>query len=270
MSLERSLHTPGNLSARPWKLFACDNRSEQLHIAFAALDLYLSRCGAPPNPRSPGDLAPFLELCSAVLASFPDLLASLASVDETVMRAFARSSNGLLNPVAAIAGAIAAQEALKRCSQKYVPVCDPQWFYFDAFDVLPDDGLQNETEFQPQNCRYDHQIAVLGRSLQEALARAKVFVVGAGAIGCEILKNFALMGVACGDGLVTVTDNDHIEKSNLSRQFLFRPHHIKHSKSLCARDSVLHINRDMKYAAGCPALHIDPQSVSLLLLMLQG
>jgi molybdopterin/thiamine biosynthesis adenylyltransferase len=78
------------------------------------------------------------------------------------------------------------------------------------------------------------------------------------------------MGVACGDGLVTVTDNDHIEKSNLSRQFLFRPHHIKHSKSLCARDSVLHINRDMKYAAGCPALHIDPQSVSLSLLMLQG
>lgn len=46
----------------------------------------------------------------------------------------------------------------------------------------------------------------------------RVFVVGAGAIGCELLKNLALMGVS----QVTVTDNDTIEKSNLNRQFLFR------------------------------------------------
>jgi ubiquitin-activating enzyme E1 len=51
--------------------------------------------------------------------------------------------------------------------------------------------------------------------------------VGAGALGCEFLKNFAMMGIACGDsGLVTVTDDDVIEKSNLSRQFLFRNWHI--------------------------------------------
>lgn len=50
------------------------------------------------------------------------------------------------------------------------------------------------------------------------------FQVGAGAIGCEMLKNWALMGVACGDGgMVYVTDMDIIEKSNLNRQFLFRP-----------------------------------------------
>lgn len=51
--------------------------------------------------------------------------------------------------------------------------------------------------------------------------------MGAGALGCEFLKNFAMMGIACGDaGLVTVTDDDVIEKSNLSRQFLFRNWHI--------------------------------------------
>lgn len=51
-----------------------------------------------------------------------------------------------------------------------------------------------------------------------------VFKVGAGAIGCEMLKNWAMMGIAVGaDGLVTVTDMDSIEKSNLNRQFLFRP-----------------------------------------------
>lgn len=47
--------------------------------------------------------------------------------------------------------------------------------------------------------------------------------VGAGAIGCELLKNFAMMGLASGDGEVIVTDMDTIEKSNLNRQFLFRP-----------------------------------------------
>lgn len=48
--------------------------------------------------------------------------------------------------------------------------------------------------------------------------------VGAGAIGCELLKNFAMMGLGCGpEGSITVTDMDTIEKSNLNRQFLFRP-----------------------------------------------
>ena len=52
--------------------------------------------------------------------------------------------------------------------------------------------------------------------------------VGAGAIGCEILKNFAMMGVgACPEGAVYVTDMDIIEKSNLNRQFLFREWHIQ-------------------------------------------
>ena len=52
--------------------------------------------------------------------------------------------------------------------------------------------------------------------------------VGAGAIGCEILKNFAMMGVgASPEGAVYVTDMDIIEKSNLNRQFLFRSWHIQ-------------------------------------------
>lgn len=48
--------------------------------------------------------------------------------------------------------------------------------------------------------------------------------MGAGAIGCEMLKNWAMMGMACAPGgQITVTDMDIIEKSNLNRQFLFRP-----------------------------------------------
>ena len=48
--------------------------------------------------------------------------------------------------------------------------------------------------------------------------------VGSGAIGCEHLKNFAMMGISsAGSGELVVTDMDTIEKSNLNRQFLFRP-----------------------------------------------
>lgn len=54
-----------------------------------------------------------------------------------------------------------------------------------------------------------------------------MFKVGAGAIGCELLKNFALMGLGAGkEGSVTVTDMDFIERSNLNRQFLFRSQDI--------------------------------------------
>ena len=49
------------------------------------------------------------------------------------------------------------------------------------------------------------------------------FQVGAGAIGCEMLKNWAMIGLGCGsEGSAIVTDMDIIEKSNLNRQFLFR------------------------------------------------
>jgi len=62
-----------------------------------------------------------------------------------------------------------------------------------------------------------------------------VWQVGAGAIGCEMLKNWALMGVGVGDGgHIIVTDMDIIEKSNLNRQFLFRPWDVQ----VCDRQSL--------------------------------
>ena len=53
---------------------------------------------------------------------------------------------------------------------------------------------------------------------QERMRQAKVLVIGAGALGNEILKNCALLGI----GNVLVADMDVIENSNLSRSVLFR------------------------------------------------
>lgn len=57
-------------------------------------------------------------------------------------------------------------------------------------------------------------------------------MIGAGALGCELLKMSALMGLSVDKaGQFTVTDNDNIEISNLNRQFLFRKDDVSHSKS---------------------------------------
>ena len=53
---------------------------------------------------------------------------------------------------------------------------------------------------------------------REKVQQAKVLVVGAGALGNEVIKNLALMGV----GHIFVIDFDNIEAANLSRSVLFR------------------------------------------------
>ena len=104
-------------------------------------------------------------------------------------------------------------------------------------------------DLKPLNSRYDAQISVFGSKLQKKLRDANVFVVGSGALGCEFLKNLALMGVSCSrKGKLTITDDDVIEKSNLSCQFLFRDWNIGQAKSTVAATAASAINS---------CLHID-------------
>jgi len=75
---------------------------------------------------------------------------------------------------------------------------------------------------------------------QEKLRKAKVFVVGAGALGNEVLKNLALLGV----GQVYVIDLDEIEDSNLTRSVLFRARDRGKSKAIAAAEALRDINPD--------------------------
>jgi adenylyltransferase/sulfurtransferase len=65
---------------------------------------------------------------------------------------------------------------------------------------------------------------------QQRLQEANILVIGAGALGNEILKNLALLGFR----RIVIADLDSIEESNLSRTVLFRTDDIGRSKAVAA------------------------------------
>lgn len=226
--------------------FAKFENPAQLHVAFQALDRFRGAAGRLPGSHNAADAAELVRLAGEVNAALPEA-ARLGEVNADLVRSLAHVARGYLNPMAAVFGGIVGQEVVKAVSGKFHPVF--QWLYFDAVECLPKDGEVAEADAQPTGSRYDPQIAVFGRAMQEKLLNIRTFLVGAGALGCEFLKNFSLMGVACGGGEVVVTDDDQIEKSNLSRQFLFRAHHIGRPKSACASEAALAINPAFKVKA---------------------
>jgi len=72
-------------------------------------------------------------------------------------------------------------------------------------------------------------------SLADKVNASKLLMVGAGGIGCELLKNLVLSGFKD----ITVIDLDTIDVTNLNRQFLFHKQHVGMSKSKVARESAL-------------------------------
>lgn len=90
---------------------------------------------------------------------------------------------------------------------------------------------------------------------QERLSRARVIVAGAGALGNEVLKLLALIGV----GNITVLDYDVVSLSNLSRMVLFRQQDVGRPKVEVAVErlreinpevTVRGVNGDLRYSLG--------------------
>jgi molybdopterin/thiamine biosynthesis adenylyltransferase len=113
-------------------------------------------------------------------------------------------------------GALIASEVIKGITSKYLPSNQTMELEYSG-----------EISFLPSN------------QTMEKLANLKCFIVGSGAIGCELLKNLVAINTSTStDSYIKITDPDHIEVSNLSRQFLFRSENVGKSKSKTASDRI--------------------------------
>jgi len=213
--------------------FAKFDRPAALHAGFQALSEFRSEHKRLPRPRNVEDAAAVVSLAKKV---DPE-------TDDKIVTELAFQATGDLSPMVAVIGGFVAQEVLKACSAKFHPMV--QHLYFDSLESLPA-ILPSEQECQPKGSRYDGQIAVFGKAFQEKVANHRQFLVGSGAIGCEMLKNWSMIGLGAGkNGIIHVTDLDTIEKSNLNRQFLFRPKDLGKFKAEVAAVAVSEMNPDL-------------------------
>ncbi|GAA5973061.1 hypothetical protein JCM11641_000393 [Rhodosporidiobolus odoratus] len=98
--------------------------------------------------------------------------------------------------------------------------------------------------------RYKHTRLLLGAELFDKVQNANLLIVGAGGIGCELIKNLVMTGYATGPtGKLTLLDLDTIDLSNLNRQFLFQKQHVKRPKAVVAKETAEKFNPDVKIEA---------------------
>ena len=218
------------------------NINPLLHCGFMALQNYFTKNGKLPELNDLDETKKVVDIAKHTYNKNKEKKVEwmgdeIDDFNGEIVEKIVRWSKAEISPICSIIGGILAQEVIK-FTGKFTPI--EQWMWFDFFETV---SLLNENiERKLEGTRYDDLISIYGNEIQKKLGSLNIFLIGAGANGCEFLKNFALMGISCSDGKITVTDNDLIEVSNLNRQFLFRNENIGDYKSKIACENVKKIN----------------------------
>nr|AGE95916.1 ubiquitin-activating enzyme e1 [Encephalitozoon cuniculi] len=217
--LGRTIDEPGILGFN----HEVEERSLVIHKCFVALGEYMEQSGKELSGEG------FLSFFVKKYKSHFEF--------EALIRSFGKQCGGMLMPMCSVIGGFVAQEVLKGVGSKFTPL--HQFFYFDAVDVIPNDPEDDGRDYG----RYGPMVRCLGKRCVERLFGLHVFMVGAGAIGCEHLKNMVMCGIGS-NGRISVTDMDAIEQSNLNRQFLFRSGDVSSMKAEIAVREAMLLNED--------------------------
>ena len=168
----------------------------------------------------------------------------LKEFDENIPNNISLYSSCQIPCITSFLGGIIAQEIIKTTG-KYIPI--NQWHIFNFLEYLPNNNLRNKDKTFSIN-RYTEQTAIFGEKIINELQNQKILLAGAGAVGCEMLKNLALFGIGSkkDSPYITVVDFDKVELSNLNRQFLFLKNSIGKFKVEAAASSVEKMNKEIK------------------------
>jgi ubiquitin-activating enzyme E1 len=196
------------------------------------------------------------QLSELSLADVHAVMSDEQAKDEKLVQQVAllwATSKGSIHALCAFVGGVVSQQVIIGITGKYTPV--KQLFCTDVVEVLSEDMKSQPGSYDSAKCqvvfdkagKYGPLQLLVGQELMDRIRDCRIFMVGAGAIGCELLKNCSMLGIGSGPkGAITVTDPDSIELSNLNRQFLFREKHISKPKSVVASSVIASMNEDYK------------------------
>lgn len=223
------------------------NNAPIINLGMAAIDLYLK------SSSKSKDQVPWSYEIAREIVEKAKTLTKQTLTDEELETLYLMGLTYQVQfpALCAYFGGFAAQEAIKGITNKFTPV--NQVMFHDVSEILPKLNIKKVEEsikdfgFKNEKSRMVGLTAVLGDKLVKTIADMKLLMVGAGAIGCELLKNFAMLNIGTGEtGAIYITDPDIIEVSNLTRQFLFREKHLRLPKSSTAAAAVVQMNPRLK------------------------
>jgi molybdopterin/thiamine biosynthesis adenylyltransferase len=166
-----------------------------IHYCFSALDEYLLRYKSLPGCWDLSDYKNrFLQIFNENYLKQIMEKHNLKDFPEEIPKIFCFSASAVWPPLAAFTGGVVAQEIIKAITHKFNPI--HQLFYTNCRELASD--LLNKQNLEipkPQNDRYDNLRICVGDAFAKKIWGARIFMVGAGAIGCELMKNYAMLGV---------------------------------------------------------------------------
>ncbi|KAK6089881.1 hypothetical protein P3W45_001084 [Vairimorpha bombi] len=212
--LEDLLDNPNILSYN----YDSDDQNLVSHRCFLSLSEYYEKYNCLPKEES-----------------FSSFYSKKYEIQEDMVNIFGRQCDTSFMPMCSIIGGFVAQEALKGISYKFTPLV--QFMYFDVKELFIN------SVFEENHGRYSSMYKIFGEDNMKKLLNLDIFLVGAGAIGCEHIKNMIMCGIGQ-NGCIHVTDMDSIEQSNLNRQFLFSKEDVGKMKAEVAVTKVKDLNEE--------------------------